>query len=134
MRRLGTSQEGRGEGGAVRIATQQEQRPDVVTAEDRADQVGDLVAGPDEGALEVGQAEPALMSFFDQAHQILIVRRDVHGKVPSYMATCAPPPPNIERGRTGATPRTARWLLMVSRTARSSVPSPASSIRAWRRW
>ena len=42
--------------------------------------------------------------------------------------------PGRATARAGATPRAARWLLMFSRMTRSSVPSPASSIRAWSSW
>lgn len=65
--------------GVVRIASEQEQRADEVSADDRADQVGDLLARPNEIALEVGKADLAFVSVLDQSDDFALVRNDLHG-------------------------------------------------------
>jgi hypothetical protein len=75
---LGTAQELRCERRVSLLAAQQEQRTDVVTADDRSEEVCDLPAGPHEVALKARQADRSLVRLFNQSDDVALVREDFH--------------------------------------------------------
>ena len=79
LRAFGTAEKGRRERWVVRVAAQQQQRADEVAADNRSDEVGDLLTGPDEIPLEVRQADLAIVCLLNQPYEITLIREDLHG-------------------------------------------------------